>query len=98
MAGEGLSDLMIDPRPGETHRPGEVAVGSIGLVDDTAVALSVVVNIVGGERALRRCLTRLAPQVDGQPIEIIVPFDQTTRWATGLQREFPTVFFADMGG
>ncbi len=62
-----------------------------------AVALSVIVTVVGGESYLRHCLGRLAPQVEGRPIEVIVPCDRTVGGVAGLREEFPGIVFADMG-
>jgi hypothetical protein len=62
-----------------------------------AVALSVIITVVGEPPLLRRCLARLTPQVKGRPIEVIVPYDRSAAGAAALQEEFPDVVFADMG-
>jgi hypothetical protein len=67
------------------------------LVAPRPKVLSVVVRIVGGASYLRQCLERLVPQVEGRPIEIIVPHDSTLAGIAEVQRDFPEVTFADMG-
>jgi hypothetical protein len=63
----------------------------------TEIELSVVVRIVGGERFLRRCLGRLAAQLDSNRVEVIVPYDSTVDGLERLKIEFPQVEFVDMG-
>ncbi len=60
------------------------------------VALSVVLRVVGGAAATRKCLARLMPQVTGRPIEVIVPHDRTVRGIDALAREFPDAIFLQM--
>ncbi len=62
-----------------------------------APALSVVVRVVGGGVALRRCLERLIPQIHNQPIEVVVPYDSTLGTMAEFRRDFPQVRFVDMG-
>jgi hypothetical protein len=62
-----------------------------------AVVLSVVVKPVGGPVFVRRCLNGLAPQVEGRPAEIIVPYDITRSELGNLQAEFPRVRFLAVG-
>lgn len=59
--------------------------------------LSVVITVVGGIGSLRRCLAHLVPQIQGQPIEVLVPYDCSIAWVAALQWEFPQVQFLDMG-
>lgn len=63
----------------------------------SAGLLSVVVTVVDGGPALRRCLTALTSQVAAPTMELLVPYDSTiesvARWAT----EFPAVRFVDAG-
>jgi hypothetical protein len=59
--------------------------------------LSVVITVVGGKPFLRRCLSRLVPQVRGRAIEILVPFDRTAGDLGTLRDEFPEVNFLDQG-
>lgn len=59
--------------------------------------LSVVVTVVDGGAALRRCLTALASQRAPVPDEIIVPWDDTVAGIADLEAAFPTVVFLPMG-
>jgi hypothetical protein len=59
--------------------------------------LSVVIRIVGGQAFIHACLCRLLPQIDGRPIEVIVPYDSTVDGVSTLKKEFPQVIFVDMG-
>ena len=61
------------------------------------IALSVVVTVVVGREFLRRCLTRLASQIEGKPIEIIVPYDSTAENIQQLKKDFPQVLFLNIG-
>jgi hypothetical protein len=61
------------------------------------IALSVIVTMVGGQVFVRRCLDRLAPQIQGRPIEVIVPYDSTATGIDQLKRDFPQVLFPNMG-
>jgi hypothetical protein len=65
--------------------------------DPKAVALSVVITVVGGVRSLRRCLERLVAQINGRAIEILVPYDSTCGEVAALAPEFPEVRFLDRG-
>jgi hypothetical protein len=64
---------------------------------ENQIALSVVVTVVGGRDFLRRCLSRLAPQIEGKPIEVFVPYDSTANSIHELNKDFPQVIFLDMG-
>ena len=57
------------------------------------LSLSIIVTVVSGKTALRRCLRALAPQVDPAETEVIVPYDQWTVEVSDLAREFPQVRF-----
>jgi len=57
----------------------------------------VAVIMVGDAGSLRRCLSRLVPQISGKPIEVLVPFDNTVEDLGGLRREFPELTFLDLG-
>lgn len=62
--------------------------------------LSIVITVVSGVSALRRCLEALTAQADPAEAEIIVPYDQWTVEAGDLAREFPRVrfhFYDDSG-
>lgn len=61
------------------------------------IALSIIVTVVGGRGFLQRCLRRLAPQIEGKPIEVIVPYDSTAKSIHQLKTDFPQVIFLDMG-
>lgn len=60
---------------------------------NNGIRLSILVTVVSGKDAVRRCLLALRPQVQTVAAEIIVPYDE---WALGvgeLQAEFPDVKF-----
>jgi hypothetical protein len=59
--------------------------------------VTVAVIAVGGAAHLRRCLGRLAPQVMGKPVLVVVPVDNTVEGVDDLRREFPGVEFRDLG-
>ncbi len=61
------------------------------------MALSVVVRIVGGCEFLERCLAALVRQINGRPIEVIVPHDSTVTGIDQCRVKFPGVQFVDMG-
>ncbi len=64
------------------------------------VRLSIVITVVSGGAALRRCLDSLVAQADPAETEIIVPYDQWARDSGALAREFPQVrfhFYDDQG-
>jgi hypothetical protein len=58
-----------------------------------AIALSIVIAVVSGKEALRRCLNALRPQVHPADTEIIVPYDQWSIEVGELAPEFPDVRF-----
>jgi hypothetical protein len=59
--------------------------------------LSVVVTVVDGGAALRRCLTALTSQADAPAMELLVPYDSTITLVAQLAAEFPAVRFVDAG-
>ncbi len=64
------------------------------------LSLSIIVTVVSGKAALRRCLESLAPQIDPAETEVIVPYDQWAAEVGGLAQEFPQVhfhFYDDLG-
>lgn len=61
--------------------------------ENAKLTLTIVVTIVSGKSALRRCLRVLSPQVDFQTAEIIVPYDDWSLDAGELASEFPGVIF-----
>jgi hypothetical protein len=64
---------------------------------ENQIALSVIVTVVGGRRFLRRCLSRLTPQIEGKPIEVIIPYDFTANSICRLKKAFPQVSFLGIG-
>jgi hypothetical protein len=61
------------------------------------IALSIIVRIVGGRAFLARCIGQLLPQVEGRPIEVIVPHDSTSGDAARSLRDMHQVIPVDMG-
>lgn len=59
--------------------------------------LSVVVTIVDGGQALRRCLSALASQDKPPPLEVLVPYDATVEGIEDFRAEFPDFQFLDIG-
>jgi hypothetical protein len=59
--------------------------------------LSVVVTVVDGGAALRRCLTALTSQADAPAMELLVPYDSTIASVAQMALEFPAVRFVDAG-
>jgi len=59
--------------------------------------LSVVVTVVDGGRALRRCLTGLSSQTGAPLMEILVPYDDTVASVAAQAAEFPFVHFLALG-
>lgn len=59
--------------------------------------LSVVVTVVEGGAALRRCLDALAAQEGGPTMEVIVPYDGAIADVGQLGAEFPAFRFLDLG-
>lgn len=57
------------------------------------INLSVVLTVVGGRVAVRKCLQSLAGQIDFEKNEIIVPYDKWSKAVGDLAAEFPRVFF-----
>ncbi len=51
--------------------------------------LSVVVAVVDGGEALRRCLVGLSRQQDGPPLELIVPWDASAPEVPGICADYP---------
>ncbi len=62
-----------------------------------AKALSVVITIVEGGRAVERCLAALAGQADAPPMEVLVPYDESARSTADLGSCYPAVRFLAMG-
>ncbi len=63
-------------------------------------SLSIVITLVSGKDALRRCLAALRPQTDPAETEIIVPYDRWSADIAGLAPEFTAVrfhFIEDLG-
>lgn len=59
--------------------------------------LSVIVTIVDGGEALGRCLEALDRQDNPPGLEIIVPYDESAAYVSGLAPRFPTTVFLPMG-
>jgi hypothetical protein len=65
-----------------------------------ALKLSIIITVVGGKEATRKCLESLCPQVDFDESEIIVPFDSDSQPVGELAGKFPAVrfhFIEDLG-
>jgi hypothetical protein len=65
------------------------------------IRLSVLITVVSGPKALRRCLGALRAQLDTAHDEIIVPYDRWSRDVAALRADFPAVrfhFVDDPGG
>jgi hypothetical protein len=60
------------------------------------VRLSVVIRVVGGSEFLRDCLEQLILQIEGQPIEVIVPFYSFFPGIDTIQKDFPKVIFTEI--
>lgn len=56
-------------------------------------SLSIVITVVSGKLALRRCLSALSPQARAFDAEIIVPYDKWSLDVGELKNEFPEVNF-----
>jgi len=61
------------------------------------IALSVIVRIVSGTAFLEKTLCHLMPQIQGRPIQVIVPFVSETDGIQELPQKFSHVLFVDMG-
>lgn len=59
--------------------------------------ISVVVTVVEGGAALRRCLAALAQQSNAPAMEVIVPYDATIPQVSALASDFPEVRFLARG-
>lgn len=59
--------------------------------------LSIVVTVVDGGAALRRCLTALMSQAGAPAMEVLVPYDSTIASVALWVQEFPGVRFVDAG-
>lgn len=62
--------------------------------------LSIIITVVSGKAALRRCLESLMAQTDQSKIEIITPYDKWAIEVGDLVQEFPQVifhFYDDLG-
>jgi hypothetical protein len=60
---------------------------------ETEIKLSILLTVVSGKEAVRRCLMVLTPQIDFSDSEIIVPFDKWSATVGDLATEFPQVLF-----
>lgn len=60
---------------------------------ETEIKLSILLTVVSGVEAVRRCLTVLTKQIDFSDSEIIVPFDKWSATVGDLAAEFPEVSF-----
>lgn len=58
-----------------------------------AIKLSILITVVSGKDAVRRCLLALRPQVQAVAAEIIVPYDEWAVEVGELNAEFPEVNF-----
>lgn len=58
-----------------------------------SIALTVVVTVVSGGEALRRCLESICDQADFGSTEVIVPFDPSCKELEDLEPDFPGVIF-----
>jgi hypothetical protein len=59
--------------------------------------LSVIVTVVDSGTMLTRCLEALERQVDPPPLDIIVPYDDTTPEVAAIAKRFPMFRFLDLG-
>lgn len=59
----------------------------------TECSLSIIITVVSGKSALRRCLQALSPQTQTVGAEIIVPYDKWSLDVAELKTEFPEVNF-----
>jgi hypothetical protein len=69
-------------------------------INEQYLTLTVLLTVVSGKEALRRCLKVLCPQMDFNDGEIIVPFDKWSSEVGSLASEFPEVtfhFIEDLG-
>ena len=60
---------------------------------NSTISLSIIVTVVGGKNAVRRCLNAVTPQVNFDDAEIIVPYDTCCVDVGELSDEFPKVNF-----
>lgn len=66
----------------------------------SAIHLSIIITVVSGQAALRRCLKALVAQADPTETEIIAPYDQWAAEVGDLAAEFPQIrfhFYDDLG-
>ncbi len=59
--------------------------------------LSVIIIVIDGATALRRCLEALRAQKEAPPLDIIVPFDEAIAEIGDLRADFPETNFVDLG-
>lgn len=67
---------------------------------EAGLVLSIIVTIVSGKESIRANLLVLAPQIDFDCMEVIVPYDNWSEDIGELAAEFPDVtfhFFGDLG-
>ena len=55
--------------------------------------LSVVITVVSGKEAVRRCLAALTPQIDFAAAEVVVPYDEWSEEVSELVAEYQLVNF-----
>ncbi|MBS1788235.1 MAG: hypothetical protein JST85_10955 [Acidobacteria bacterium] len=55
--------------------------------------LSILITVVSGKEALRRCLSMLRPQLQSVAAEVVVPYDDWSLDVCELKAEFPEVKF-----
>src|SRR5262249_23765577 len=62
------------------------------------IFLSIIITVVSGKQAVRRCLKALCPQVDPAETEILVPYDAWAIDVGELSTDFPGVQFHLIAG
>lgn len=65
--------------------------------EQSDLALSIIVTVVGGQEFVSRCLDVLSRQVDFSDTEIIVPYDHWSASVGKLTKDFPQVTFHYIG-
>ncbi|HTL06575.1 MAG TPA: glycosyltransferase [Gemmatimonadales bacterium] len=66
-------------------------------MSDPPPTLSIIVTIVSGGEALRRCLDAIGAQRDAPPLEILVPFDASAGLSADVRRAYPSIRFLELG-
>lgn len=67
------------------------------MTDAVDPEISVVVTVVDGGEALRRCLDALSSQERAPRLEVVIPYDDTMRDVGTLASRFPDFRFLDLG-